>query len=376
MSVYHLESFNNWDRIIKKGIYLTNPMTVYFYHMIPLEESYRDWQKSQYPGHLLYGFTFLQKNGIDVIFHRIPFNPYKWRLRLSFYNFFSILFCRKKFDAIYAVTHNGLELLIYLRALKLYRKPIVIWHHSAIIIPENRLRRIFSNLFYKGIDKACFFSQSLLDKSIETRKIQRKNAFLIHWGADLAFYDGIKQHSRNENTQYISTGQENRDITTLIEAFNQTNQSCEIYLPAWNPIYKTQLQKKLTVNENIRLFYVNAGYIEMAKKVNEAFAVVIPCLNYPYTVGLTSLVEAMALGLPVITTDNPTYPVDVEKEHIGIKVPYGDVNAWVNAIQYLSAHPEEAKKMGNNARNLAEKKYNLELFAKEIKYILLSLHSK
>ncbi|MDR1120647.1 MAG: glycosyltransferase family 1 protein [Dysgonamonadaceae bacterium] len=271
--------------------------------MILIEESYRDWQKSQYPGHLLYGFTFLQKYGIEAFLHRIPFNPYKWRLRLSLYNLFSILFCRKKFDAIYAVTHHGLELLVYLRALKLYRKPIVIWHHTAIIIPENPVRRIFSSLFYKGIDKACFFSQSLLDKSIETRKIHRENAFLIHWGADLIFYDNIKkQHNRNESTKYISTGQENRDIATLIEAFNQTNQSCEIYLPAWNPIYKAQLQKNSVINENIRLFYVNARYIEMAKKVNEAFAVVIPCLSNPYTVGLTSLVEAMALGLPVQQT--------------------------------------------------------------------------
>jgi hypothetical protein len=45
----------------------------------------------------------------------------------------------------------------------------------------------------------------------------------------------------------------------------------------------------------------------------------------------------------------------------------------VNAIQYLSAHSEEAKEMGNNARKLAEKQYNLELFVKEIAYILLSL---
>ena len=43
-------------------------------------------------------------------------------------------------------------------------------------------------------------------------------------------------------------------------------------------------------------------------------AIVISTYDLPYTVGLTTLVEAMALGLPVITTDNMNYPIDVEVE--------------------------------------------------------------
>jgi glycosyltransferase involved in cell wall biosynthesis len=335
-----------------------------------MAQYYKDWHNSKCPGHLLYGMTHLSQYGIDTISHTIPFNPYKWRLRLSIYNLIAILFCRKSFDAVYAVTHYGLEALIFLRALGLYRKPIIIWHHAAMTIPSNRIRRIFSKLFYKGFDRVCFFSQHLLDRSIETGKIKKENAFVVHWGPDIVFYDTIISCDR-EN-KYVSTGRENRDFITLIKAFNATSELCDFYMPL---SYQSLLvQENIKINANIRISFVDMGYLDIAKVANNAFAIVISCLGITsYTLGLTSLVEAMALGLPVITTDNPAYPIDVEKENIGMKVPYEDVNAWIKAIQYLSANPDKAKEMGKNARLLAEKKYNLELFSKKIASILLSL---
>ncbi|MDR0733162.1 MAG: glycosyltransferase family 4 protein [Dysgonamonadaceae bacterium] len=255
------------------------------------------------------------------------------------------MFSEKSFDAVYAVTHYGLEALIFLRALGLYRKPIVIWHHAEMIIPSNRIRRIFSKLFYKGIDKVCFFSQYLLDRSIKTGKIKKENAFVVHWGADIVFYDTII--SQDRENKFVSTGRENRDFITLIKAFNVTSELCDIYIPShFN--YRSLLDREgIKINANIRISFVNMERLDIAKAADNAFAIVISCLDITsYPLGLTSLVEAMALGLPVITTDNPAYPIDVEKENTGLKVPYKDVNAWIKAIQYLSANPDKAKEMG------------------------------
>ena len=77
------------------------------------------------------------------------------------------------------------------------------------------------------------------------------------------------------------------------------------------------------------------------------------CLDFPYTVGLTTLVEAYALGIPVVCSKNPNFEIDIDKEEIGIAVEYGNVEGWVKAIRYLSTHPEKAREMGENARNLA-----------------------
>lgn len=55
---------------------------------------------------------------------------------------------------------------------------------------------------------------------------------------------------------------------------------------------------------------------------------------------------------------------------------YGDVEGWVKAISYLSTHPEKAREMGENARQLGEKRFNLEIFSKEIAQRLLHISTK
>ena len=62
--------------------------------------------------------------------------------------------------------------------------------------------------------------------------------------------------------------------------------------------------------------------------------------------------------------------MDIEGEGIGITVDYEDVQGWKDAVSYLSAHPDEAKRMGAKARQLAEQVYNMEIFAKEIAMVI------
>ena len=64
---------------------------------------------------------------------------------------------------------------------------------------------------------------------------------------------------------------------------------------------------------------------------------------------------------------------DIDKEEIGITVAYDDVEGWINAIHRIADHPEEAQKMGANARKLAEKRFNLEIFSREIAESLLEI---
>ena len=86
---------------------------VYYYHLVSISECHRLWEKGEYPGHLLYGLTHLYKHGLDAIYDDIPFNPFKSRIRLMIYMLKTLVFSRKKYDAIYAVTFRGLELVIF-----------------------------------------------------------------------------------------------------------------------------------------------------------------------------------------------------------------------------------------------------------------------
>ena len=75
-------------------------------------------------------------------------------------------------------------------------------------------------------------------------------------------------------------------------------------------------------------------------------------------------------GVPVISFGNPKFEMDIEKERAGIYVDYNDVEGWKQAIAYLYTHPEEARQMGRNGRNLAEREFNLEHYTYELSVIL------
>jgi spore maturation protein CgeB len=56
----------------------------------------------------------------------------------------------------------------------------------------------------------------------------------------------------------------------------------------------------------------------------------------------------------------------LEKEKIGLYVDYDDVNGWKHSVNYLINNPDEAREMGERGRFLCEKKYNYNLFSKEV----------
>ena len=265
-------------------------LNIYFYHTRLTRESYEEWKQFRFPGHILYGLPLLENHGIHSIMHRYKYFPKRWQL--TCYATREILCCKEQYDILYGTSFRGLELIIFLHALGLYRKP-----------------------------------------------------------------EG-----------YISTGKENRDILTLIKAFAQTHSSLNVYISetCGNINYK-KLLEGIYIPSNIQLHFTE-GVIPylLAQKVAGCRFIVICCLEFPYTVGLTTLVEALALGMPIICSRNPYFEIDIDKEKVGISIPYGDVEGWINAINYLETHPEEAAEMGRNARKLAEERFNLEIFSKEI----------
>lgn len=350
-------------------------MKIYYYHTRPIKEALDEWERHLHPGHILYGLTHFEKHGITPILHQYRRIPS--RLRFSIYNLFQIVRCKEPYDLLYGTSFFGLELVIFCRALGLYRKPIAIWHHQAVVRNQNKLRQLLSRLYYKGIDQMFFFSQTLINDSLKSGKVTADQLHLVHWGADLDFYDYLKEHltdnlDKESEKFFISTGKENRDFATLLKAFAETGLPIDVFTtPVARDYNYEALLKQYTPYGNIKVHFTD-GIIphKLAVEVCRSKVVVICCLNYPYTVGLTTLVEAFALGLPVICSRNPKFEMDIEKEEAGIYVDYNDTEGWRKAIEYLYSHPEEAQRMGANGRKLTEREFNLEHYSSELSEIL------
>lgn len=67
-----------------------------------------------------------------------------------------------------------------------------------------------------------------------------------------------------------------------------------------------------------------------------------------------SVVEARALGLPVVSTDVGGLPYLIEHKENGLLVPDDDFNSMVKSVESLIDHPELTQKISINGRKLAE----------------------
>ena len=80
----------------------------------------------------------------------------------------------------------------------------------------------------------------------------------------------------------------------------------------------------------------------------------------------TKLFEIMKEGLPVIATDFVLWKGVVEEGDCGVCVCPSDVDAVRSAINRMREHPEERRRMGENARRLIYEKYNWQSDCKKL----------
>ena len=349
-------------------------MKVYFYHTQNIQYCLSRMQQGEFPSHFLYGACHLSSSGIDVVYHRSPSKEMS-RLKTALYTVWRVLTCREHIDAVYATHYKGLELLILLRAIGIFRKPIVVWHHQPIVTPKSKLREWGGRLFYRGMDRLIFFSQKLVDDSLHSPKANPKRMVVGHWGADLDFYDRMRNQEKDARFVFIATGKEQRDQHTLIESFNRTGLPLKLYIginpdpTVPNPNLDAVRSYKPAANIDVREICGLLPY-EIALDVAKAQCVAICCKHTRYTAGLTTVVEALALGLPMVCSRNPQIPIDFDREGCGISVEYGDVEGWQRATSYLASHPDEARRMGERGRQIAEERFNDRQCASEVAAVL------
>lgn len=186
----------------------------------------------------------------------------------------------------------------------------------------------------------------------------RKKMFVVHNILTPVFLQ-IEREKREQIVHFVSAGrlhpQKNQKL--LIEAF-------------WKMIERTRNAfATLTIYGNSRKSYrwtedELRGLVEMLglqgrvflpgrvddieEKYKEADAFVF---GSDYEGCPNALMEAMAMGLPCISTDCPTGPsMLIESGKNGLLVPVGDAEAMSRAMQYLVEHPQEANRLGNAAR--------------------------
>ena len=121
----------------------------------------------------------------------------------------------------------------------------------------------------------------------------------------------------------------------------------------------TRMRAALGLEEQVRMpGLVSHNELPQLLEAHDIF--IAPCVIAPNGErdGIPNvIIEAMAFGLPVISTEVNAIPEIVRNGETGMTVPQRDATALAEAVLSMSAHPEDTRRMAANGRKLA-----LELF--------------
>jgi colanic acid/amylovoran biosynthesis glycosyltransferase len=115
------------------------------------------------------------------------------------------------------------------------------------------------------------------------------------------------------------------------------------------------LVKKLKLGDIVK-FLGSKDQLQVAKEMSMAHIFLLPSISEALPV---VLMEAQAIGLPIIATDVGSVAEAIVDGRSGFLVPSRDVNALVEKIEYLIEHPELWPKMGRYGRKFIEENYDI-----------------
>ena len=296
--------------------------------------------------------------GLRRLFYRL--------IPVSMAQLLEALFILNRYDVVLTHTEKvSFPLALILKWLRSSKPHIVVLSRiTSVDIRKTNRKLWFLKKTRKTVTRFLIWSSVQRRIAIERYGVPPEKIILLKRGIDQLFWS-----PREVETDMIcSAGMEARDFPTLVDALRDLKIPCHIAAGATRgEIFNTV--KKLHKISDIP-DWVTVGpkkYMELRSLYARSRFVVIPLLPTDSDNGLTTILESMSMGKPVICT-RAEGQVDIIQDGItGIFVPQGDSGAMRDAIQTLWDDPERCKKMGRAAREFIVNHHNLEQFVAAIK---------
>lgn len=268
---------------------------------------------------------------------------------------------RRDYHAIFTNGENvGIPLALLLGSVPNPPKHITIGHR----LSTGKKQLFFTKLkVQRRMDTLFLYAEAQQKWAIDHLHIAPEKLKLIPFHADAFFYRPMPDAAVNEN-QICAAGLEWRDYPTLIEAVS-VMPDLAVKLAAASPWSKHENEtadRTLPPNVDARRY----SYAALRDLYAESSFVVVPLKETDFQAGVTTILEAMAMGKAVIatrTTGQTDVIVDGEN---GLTVAPGDTAGWRDAIDRLRGDSALRERLGANARRWVEENATLDLWAERL----------
>ncbi len=219
-----------------------------------------------------------------------------------------------------------------------------------------------------AMDKIVVHCRSMKDKFLSLGAAESQ-VEVVHYSIDQTFFSPVVKVEQIPNL-IVSAGEpRSRDYPSLFQAVKGL--PVKLNVAGYGHWYAREKNNCMAgrIPDNVSLSR-RLSYFELRDFYAMSQFVVIPVRDLVYSAGATSAMEASAMARAVVAFRSrgiSDYVIDGET---GILVEPGNVNALRDAIQYLLSNPDEAKRLGDNARQRIVEELSLEAYVGQIADIL------
>lgn len=262
-------------------------------------------------------------------------------------------------DVIFSHTEKvGLPLGLFLKWMRIKTPHVLtIWRITSSDPVQARWKALFMHLTANYFTSIVLWSSNQRKILCERFAVDPKRVHWIRYGVDQHFWRPM-DHAKG---MICSVGMEMRDYPTLVKALSGTPIRCHIATgQARGELFDTvrRLYQMRDLPDGLTIGQKN--YIQLRELYAKSKFVVIPLLETDSDNGLTTIVEAMAMGKPVICSRVEGQIDLIEDGVTGLLVPQGDVEALREAMMSLWLNPQRVRVMGQRARAFIESYHCLE----------------
>jgi glycosyltransferase involved in cell wall biosynthesis len=251
--------------------------------------------------------------------------PMRWlggQYLLNFWVYY--LNSKYKFDRCFI--HMNVEWVIFLSPVfKLLKLPSIVWFaHGSVV---------------KKLIKVHDLATKIVSSTVEGFRIPSKKLVLIGQSIDLDQFKLITYKSKSHNLIYVGRISERKNLDKLVEVLSQVNkinkESINLIvvgdtLTNEDKLYKSNLVKqidKLNLNHNV----IFKGYLQQMEII-EMYKDVFAHISFSSTGSLDkTLVESLAVGCPVLTSNDAMMAILDEEYHIKLD----DINGAASLVNNL-----------------------------------------